>query len=67
MASSMVALILCVVVLIAIGLMVLGYFVAGRWWKGGAQWAMGILFGILFIIAVVGICVAGCTMLVFSR
>ena len=46
MTSSILALILSVVALIAIGLMVLGYFVAGRWWKGGAQWAMGILFGI---------------------
>ena len=67
MATSWFALVLCVVTLIAVGLMVLGYFVAGRWWKGGAQWAMGILFGILFIIAAVGICVAGCTILVFSR
>lgn len=67
MASSMVALILCVVGFIAIGLLALGYFVAGRWWSGGARWAMGILFGILFIIAAVGICVAGCTALVFSR
>ena len=67
MTSSILALILSVVALIAIGLMVLGYFVAGRWWKGGTPWAMGILFGILFIIAATGICVAGCTIVLFSK
>lgn len=67
MVFSMVALILSVVVIAAIGLMVLGYFLAGRWWKGGAQWAMGFLFGILFILAAIGICVGGCTILVFTQ
>lgn len=63
----MVELILTGVALVAIGLMVLGYFVAGRWWKGGARWAMGILFGFLFIIAATGVCVAGCTLLLFTQ
>lgn len=67
MASSMFALILGVFIIIAIGLMVLGYFLAGRWWKGGAQWAMGFLFGFLFILAAIGICVGGCTILVFTQ
>ena len=65
--SSILALIRRVVALSAIGLMVLGYFVAGRWWKGGKQWAMGLLFGVLFIIAATGICVAGCTIVLFSK
>ena len=63
----MVALICSVVVIIAIGLMVLGYFVAGRWWSGGTRWAMGFLFGFLFILAAIGICVGGCTILVFTQ
>lgn len=63
----MLELILGGVVLLALGLMGLGYFVAGRWWKGGARWAMGIVFGCVFILAVVGIFVAGCTILVFTQ
>lgn len=63
----MLALILAIAALIAVGLMVLGYFVAGRRWNGPRQWLMGILFGILFIIAAIGICVAGCTILVFTQ
>ncbi len=59
-------LILSVAGLIAIGLLALGYFVAGRWWTGGARWAMGMLFGFLFIVTVIGICVAGCTLIVFA-
>ena len=63
----MVALISSVVVLFAIGLMALGYFLAGRWWTGGARWAMGILFGFLFILAAIGIFVGGCAILVFTQ
>lgn len=63
----MVALISSVLVLIAIGLMALGYLLAGRWWTGGARWAMGVLFGFLLILAAIGICVGGCTILVFTQ
>lgn len=60
-------LILSVLVLLAIGLMALGYFLAGRWWAGGTRWAMGILLGFLLILAAVGIFVGGCTILVFTQ
>jgi len=63
----MMELILIVAVLAVFGLMGLGYFVAGRWWKGGLRWLMGFVFGCLFVLALVGILVAGCTILVFTQ
>ncbi len=63
----MVELILSAAVLVAIGLMGLGYFVAGRWWQGWARWAMGCVFGCVFILAVIAVLVAGCTLLVFTQ
>lgn len=63
----MVALISSVAVILAIGLMALGYLLAGRWWTGGSRWAMGFLFGFLFILAAIGIFVGGCTILIFTQ
>jgi len=63
----MIGLVFSVGALLAIGLMVLGYYVAGRWWIGGTRWAMGFLFGFLFILAAVGIFVGGCTLLIFTQ
>lgn len=60
-------LILMVVALVVLGLMGLGYFVAGRWWTGGMRWLMGFVLGSLFFLTVVGILVAGCTILVFTQ
>lgn len=54
-------------VLVVLGLMGLGYFVAGRWWEGWARWAMGCIFGCVFILATIAILVAGCTLLVFTK
>jgi membrane protein YdbS with pleckstrin-like domain len=61
----MVSIISAILLLIAVGLMALGYYVAGHWWKGGAQWAMGIFLGLLFILAAVAIFVGGCTLLLY--
>lgn len=63
----MIELILSAAVLIGIGLMALGYFVAGRWWQGWARWAMGCVFGCVFVLAMIAILVAGCTFLVFTQ
>jgi hypothetical protein len=61
-----VPLIIIAVSLIAIGLMALGCVLAGRWWQGGLRWVMGVFFGLIFILAAVGIFIGGCTILVFT-
>jgi hypothetical protein len=48
--------------------LLIGYFAAGKWYKGWSQVAMGILFAFLFFLAAIAIFVGGCVALVvFNR
>lgn len=64
---DMAALVLGIIALLVAGLFFLGYWLAGRWWTGGARVAIGLVFGVLFVLALAGICVGGCTAILFSR
>ena len=47
--------------------LLVGYLVAGKWYKGWSQFAMGILFAFLFLLAAVAIFVGGCALMLMHR
>lgn len=53
--------------LAVIGLMGLGYYLAGRWFSGFSRWMVGFLLGVAFIGATAVVLVGGCTLVVAHR